>query len=357
MVDEQSQAASRALEASAKVTETVMAAYAAARSGVRDEIKDLLALEAAGIPRRELPEHLMTKGRLKILLRKIDADYLNYAGVADRATRRAIRVAAEEGFARYQYTLNFFSPASGAGAVKAGISFTALPLPLAEVIVDGTYKSWDSLKEKVQAKIERTFGSLKAYYPHEHTLSWLLAKNRDLTLKGINVAVTGGILQGKGAESIAEKVADVIGDSTRGAGYRALRIARTETLRAMNAGAYAAMQQVRDPEAAGQKKIWIASLDLRTRESHQKLDGQMIGMDENFSGTSGSGLRPGAMGAASENINCRCRSAAIFDGVPPETRRGRNPLTGESELFKWTSYDEWKRQGTEAIAAAKAAML
>lgn len=84
---------------------------------------------------------------------------------------------------------------------------------------------------------------------------------------------------------------------------RALRIARTETIGAANAGAMFAAKSTGLPL----KKEWLATMDTRTRETHAEADGQTRGMDEPF--TVGGFLmeQPGDPSAPpGEVINCRC---------------------------------------------------
>ena len=63
------------------------------------------------------------------------------------------------------------------------------------------------------------------------------------------------------------------------------------------------------------------SVDDRTRDSHQELDGVTIDLDENFEGEEGSGPAPGMLGSAEEDINCRCTMIEVVDGFEPNERR------------------------------------
>lgn len=90
-------------------------------------------------------------------------------------------------------------------------------------------------------------------------------------------------------------------------------IARTETLGALNAGRFEAMQQqierlglTRDDVVA----TWVSARDLRVRDSHRSLNGDQVEFGQPFQSDSGAMLRfPGdrMLGApASEVIACRC---------------------------------------------------
>jgi hypothetical protein len=87
---------------------------------------------------------------------------------------------------------------------------------------------------------------------------------------------------------------------------RAERIARTETTGAFNAGAEAAYLE----EGAG-AKIWVATADERTRETHLDAHGQCVPVGEVFAVGSGTLTYPGdPSGPAEEVINCRCTTVA-----------------------------------------------
>lgn len=87
-------------------------------------------------------------------------------------------------------------------------------------------------------------------------------------------------------------------------------IARTESLSAMNAAADEALMQVVDeglaePDAI--RKVWDASGDSRTRETHAQADGQEVGLNEPFIVGGYPMMHPGDTSAPTEEvINCRC---------------------------------------------------
>lgn len=89
---------------------------------------------------------------------------------------------------------------------------------------------------------------------------------------------------------------------------RARTVARTETLGAVNAGAFAGA--VRDAETRGDlapMKVWLATEDTRTRPTHTEADGQRTLLTSPFR-VGGAQLQfPGdPRGPANEVINCRC---------------------------------------------------
>lgn len=105
-------------------------------------------------------------------------------------------------------------------------------------------------------------------------------------------------------------------------GYNnAVRIARTEGHRIQCQAGMDACYKAKE-KGADVVKQWDATLDARTRESHQAVDGQIRELDEKFS----NGLMfPGdPSGGAAEVINCRCallqraRKALLEDDIETE---------------------------------------
>jgi hypothetical protein len=108
-----------------------------------------------------------------------------------------------------------------------------------------------------------------------------------------------GILGGYSVPTIANSINQVINSNVASA----TRNARTMVTGAENVGRYNSYQNLAD-QGVIQKKIWMATADDRTRDSHFDLDGQERDIDKVFS----NGLMyPGdPKGDPSEVWNCRC---------------------------------------------------
>lgn len=103
---------------------------------------------------------------------------------------------------------------------------------------------------------------------------------------------------------------------------RAENVARTEALTAFNQAREEAFRQAIDvgnlrPENV--RKVWSATGDNRTRESHAELEGAEVGIEEPFTSSTGAQLlHPGdtSLGAGAEDVvNCRCMVTYRVDQI------------------------------------------
>jgi hypothetical protein len=111
--------------------------------------------------------------------------------------------------------------------------------------------------------------------------------------------------------------------------YRAEVVSRTESINALRAGRHEGMEQGVDAGAYLReqvKVVWSATMDERTRDDHQALNGQEVEMGEAFVFPDGSqALFPGddSMGApADQLIQCRCYAGYSVDWLRDARRQG-----------------------------------
>ena len=128
------------------------------------------------------------------------------------------------------------------------------------------------------------------------------------TRKQLAKILSTGVEQGLSIDEIVTSMGDAFDDIDR---YRRYTIAQTETTAATNHGQLLAWT---DPEVGGMvdRKQWVSSRDDRVRDSHVLLDGEIVGINEDFK----PGLSaPGDPSAdPSETIRCRCVMAPVFAG-------------------------------------------
>ena len=153
----------------------------------------------------------------------------------------------------------------------------------------------------------------------------------------VNSAITQGLLQGETIPQIAERLANVASMSAT----TAMRAARTTVTSAENSGR---LDSYRRAERLGisVKKMWLATMDTRTRSSHRRLDGESVPVDEEFS----NGLMYPADpdGPGTEIYNCRCTMIADLSEYPSEQ-------VSRFSKLKDMSYDEWRGEHEERTIA------
>lgn len=146
-------------------------------------------------------------------------------------------------------------------------------------------------------------------------------------------AITQGILQGESIPNIVKRTSDIFGSNEAAA----VRAARTATTGAENAGRISSYRRATDDLGIPMVEEWVATLDMRTRESHRALDGVQVEVGEAFHAEDGDLRYPGdPQGPASEVYNCRC------------TIRGRIKGFENAHTERWSrlpdgmTYEEWK---------------
>ncbi len=109
---------------------------------------------------------------------------------------------------------------------------------------------------------------------------------------------------------------------------KAQTIARTEVVGASNSANLAAYQI----SGLVDSKEWLAVQgDDATRETHEQLDGQTVGIGDQFTSDSGATTQgPGLFGIAAEDINCRCT-------VLPKMNDLASPA-GEERAMAWKGF-------------------
>ena len=97
-----------------------------------------------------------------------------------------------------------------------------------------------------------------------------------------------------------ERVADYFANG--GTGEDIARIADTETHRIANAAALDTAKY-----AGARNKTWVTMMDDRVRDTHDYLEGETVGIDDDFYTYDGDhASAPGLFELAENNVNCRC---------------------------------------------------
>ena len=166
------------------------------------------------------------------------------------------------------------------------------------------------------------------------TLNEVLEKNRQEILWSIRQEVTQGLIRGESYFDTAKRLKEAL----EGNYTKAQRIVWTESHRCKEEAQLEAMQKMQE-KGVEAKRMWVATLDSKTRDTHRALDGQIEDKDGYFHIRGLKTKAPGMFGIASEDINCRCTTIFVFEGSEPRTRmiQGRG-------ISDYITYSEWKKQ-------------
>jgi SPP1 gp7 family putative phage head morphogenesis protein len=169
---------------------------------------------------------------------------------------------------------------------------------------------------------------------------WKIEKEKNYiwNKKKLNNAVTQGIIQGEKLDEIAKRVTDGLCGSNKNL---MKTFASTAMTGAQNSGrniSYKNAQKL----GINLKKEWLATLDMRTRSSHRKLDGKKAEIDEPFESEFGEIMYPGDPSAnAADVYNCRCTMIADLVDYPAEEYERYDNIDGKP--VKGMSYEEWAK--------------
>ena len=144
--------------------------------------------------------------------------------------------------------------------------------------------------------------------------------------------VARGAAAGESIPAIADRVATVL-DATGTERWpsRAVTVARTETIGALNFGRSDSFSAVADELGGEFEQMWLATLDNRTRPDHADADGQTVPLNSPFVVGGEDLMFPGDPTGSAENvINCRCSTLLVRPGEETD-------MTGRG----FSDADEW----------------
>lgn len=138
------------------------------------------------------------------------------------------------------------------------------------------------------------------------------------------------IIQGESIPQIARRIAtETASDNMKSM----VRYARTAMTSAQNAGRMETLHRAKGMGIQC-KKVWLATLDRRTRDSHRNLDGQVRDIDEPFDSDFGKIMFPGdPEGHPGDVFNCRCTLTYQYLDYPAD------PSTNDRMM-----YEEWDEE-------------
>ncbi|WP_415321397.1 phage minor head protein [Clostridium perfringens] len=153
----------------------------------------------------------------------------------------------------------------------------------------------------------------------------------DLKIK-VKACLTDHMINDKGYKVMAKKLSEI-----SNADYKqSLRIAITEGNRLRSLARQDSYEEATDL-GIDLKKKWLSTLDNKTRCLHRALDGQVKGINEEFEISGYTALEPRLFGVASMDINCRCDTINVVEGISPTVRRDNET----KEVISYKNYNEW----------------
>lgn len=304
-------------------TAQIMDQYRGAYNSINDSVRNAYVTTLSGVNPENYYDELLKYNRYRALQASINRDYATAARRAGKIQFQAGETALGNMYYENMYAVNWFSDKPYFGIINQKVI---------DVSVYGTPEVWESIKASNRARYS-------PYLPQYGTLSELLEANAANDLKKINQALTQGLRSGASYQDVSRDMRRIFNTTAA----NALRIARTEGNRNLNSGAFANTQRA---VAAGinLERMYIATLDDRTREQSGDMDGQIRRADKPFEYGGLSWFIPGNSGNPAYDINDRCTTVDMVDGKPPTLRRGRNPATGENEVASFRSFDDWMKE-------------
>lgn len=115
----------------------------------------------------------------------------------------------------------------------------------------------------------------------------------DTSKAALRVEIAAGVEAGESTKDIAKRIRTL---STEWADWRADLIARTEVSNSFAAAHRLSALEIADNYGVEMTKTWVSASDSRVRPDHVQMNGETVGINENFSNGEEPGVPP----------NCRC---------------------------------------------------
>jgi SPP1 gp7 family putative phage head morphogenesis protein len=169
------------------------------------------------------------------------------------------------------------------------------------------------------------------------TLNDRLEKNRIELIYRVRQEITQGLILGESYQKIAKRLKDTFEGDVK----KSIRVAQTEAHRIKNTARYESLQHAQ-AKGIELKKVWVSTLDKKTRDRHRSLDGQKVDVDQPFKSGGAEAMYPSGFGVASQDVNCRCTFISVLDGFEPTVRASRGE-DGKTKVIPYTTYEDWHK--------------
>lgn len=180
-------------------------------------------------------------------------------------------------------------------------------------------------KEVIATAIQSPIGGI--------TLKDRLIKNKNEILFELKRKITSGLLEGLSYAEVNKNIKELFNNDAN----KSIRIVRTEMHRIQSLAKEESYKHIMS-NGIDIKKVWVSTLDLRTRDTHRKLDGQVADSDGYFHSGHYKSKHPSGFGVASEDINCRCTTIVRdFELKPSDVRIDSE----KKKIIKYSTYQDW----------------
>ena len=151
--------------------------------------------------------------------------------------------------------------------------------------------------------------------------------NTDILANSLSEILGGAMLSGQSIEKTSKQIRDRFNVGK----YYAERLIRTETNHFNNEADAIAYE-----EMGVEKYVFVATLDSKTSEICQEMDGKIFNLKDRAEGINYPPLHP----------NCRSKTRGYINEEAEKNlqRRARNPITGKNEIVDNIPYKEWIKQ-------------
>ena len=183
-------------------------------------------------------------------------------------------------------------------AIKSILSFAGLKT-ISDAVINQTFmKGWDSAERQMERNLMLNKGAVS--FIQDYTFANIKGMTEEI-MNDLRRELEMGIMGNEGIAKIKARVSSVfdVGEN------RAQMIARTETNRAENQGKLQAFKS----SGVKLKKQWNTHFDDRTSPICKRLDGQTIGINENFKDKTSGWEGP----CPPSHVNCRSSVLYITD--------------------------------------------
>lgn len=170
----------------------------------------------------------------------------------------------------------------------------------------------DEMGPDIQTALRRAFkavakdvGASLTYEPSKAEVKLIeefAARVQGTTAEKVEEVLRQALSEGKSVSDIGEDLRR----STWFSAERAMRVARTETTRAVNTGALQAMADAQDDGVELDGVEWLSARDGSVRDEHADLDGQVVELGGDFEVAGDKAKGPGMFSRVELNVNCRC---------------------------------------------------